>query len=110
MTGLRRVHVAQKAGLYAWSYDLGRRIGVWAHVPGRAFLAQALCGLEPCVSTLAGYKAERELGALIPKVVPKGGDRKSNAHDGRLKLTDLGIEHHQSSRQLLAALPSAGAP
>jgi N6-adenosine-specific RNA methylase IME4 len=56
----------------------------------------------------AGYSisAQRALGQLIPNVCSKGGDRKSNARGERLKLTDLGIEHNQSSRcQLLASLP-----
>jgi hypothetical protein len=37
----------------------------------------------------------------------KGGDKKSNSHDGILKLSDLGITLNQSSRyQLSASLPA----
>ena len=52
---------------------------------------------------MAGYKAEagRARAELIPRVCPKGGDRKSKSHDVTLKLPDLGIGR---------TLPAAGAP
>ena len=105
MTSFQHEHVARKPGLCTWSYDLGRRIGISGHVRGRAFLAQALCGLERPRLTRLVPAAQRGLGKLIPKVVPKGGDRKSKLQAATLKLDDLGIERTQSHRcQLLASL------
>lgn len=49
-------------------------------------------------------RAERQLGAMLPEVVKKGGDR-AKSHDVTL-LADLGIERMQSSRfQKIAQLP-----
>lgn len=50
--------------------------------------------------------AERRLGELLREMQLQGGDRKSNRHNGGLKLADLGIDEHQSRRwQQEAALP-----
>jgi hypothetical protein len=35
----------------------------------------------------------------------RGGDRRSNGHDDRLKLADLGLDHNQSKRWQQASLP-----
>jgi hypothetical protein len=49
-------------------------------------------------------RAERQLGAMLPEVVRKGGD-KAKSHDVTL-LSDLGIERMQSSRfQKIASVP-----
>lgn len=49
-------------------------------------------------------RAERQLGAMLPEVVKRGGDR-AKSHDVTL-LSDLGIQKMQSSRfQRLAQLP-----
>jgi hypothetical protein len=49
-------------------------------------------------------RAERQLGAMLPSVVKRGGDR-AKSHDVTL-LEDLGIERMQSSRfQKIAQLP-----
>jgi len=51
-------------------------------------------------------RAERKAGELIPKQIKIGGDRKSKTHNGFLKLSNLGIDDHQSSRwQLMASIP-----
>lgn len=40
----------------------------------------------------------RRLGMILNEVCPNGGDRKSDLHDARLKLTDLGINGNRSAR------------
>ncbi len=47
--------------------------------------------------------AERKAGKMLSQMGLKGGDRKSNGHDDRLKLSDLGITHNQSKRWQRAA-------
>ncbi|TWT55706.1 hypothetical protein [Allorhodopirellula solitaria] len=42
--------------------------------------------------------AERKAGKMLAQMQLKGGDRKSNGHDDRLKLSDLGITQNQSKR------------
>ncbi|WP_162006825.1 hypothetical protein [Roseimaritima sediminicola] len=42
--------------------------------------------------------AERKAGKLLSQLRLRGGDRKSNGHDDRLKLSDLGITQNQSKR------------
>jgi hypothetical protein len=51
-------------------------------------------------------RAERRAGALLAKLVKRGGDRKSSSHAESLKLSDLGIDHNQSARwQREASVP-----
>jgi hypothetical protein len=51
-------------------------------------------------------RAERRVGALLAETEMHGGERKSSAHNRHLKLQDIGIDHHQSSRwQQIATLP-----
>jgi len=51
-------------------------------------------------------RAERKAGQLLSELVYRGGNRRSNSHDGSLKLSDLGIGYNQSSRwQKEAAVP-----
>jgi protein gp37 len=51
-------------------------------------------------------RAERRAWELLAEQSLNGGDRKSESHDGRVKLGDLGIDKHQSSRwQTIAVLP-----
>jgi hypothetical protein len=51
-------------------------------------------------------RAERRAGQLLTGLVSRGGDRRSNRHDARLKLFDLGTNESQSTRwKLLAAIP-----
>lgn len=53
-------------------------------------------------------RAERKAGQLLSDLRLRGGDRKSSSHDGRLKLSDLGISQSQSKRwQKEAAIPEA---
>lgn len=40
--------------------------------------------------------AERKAGKMLSQMGLKGGDRKSNGHDDRLKLSDVGITQNQS--------------
>ena len=50
--------------------------------------------------------AERQAGMLLTQMLLRGGDRRSKAHDERLKLNDLGITRNQSTRwQLEARIP-----
>lgn len=42
--------------------------------------------------------AERRAGELLEELVAHGGNRRSSSHDENLKLSDLGIDHNQSSR------------
>ncbi len=42
--------------------------------------------------------AERKAGKMLSQMGLQGGDRKSNGHDDRLKLSDLGITQNQSKR------------
>lgn len=49
-------------------------------------------------------RAERQMGAMLPSVVKKGGDMAKS--QGATSLKDLGIEKNQSSRfQRIASLP-----
>ena len=51
-------------------------------------------------------RAERRGGEMLREMELRGGDRKSNSHDGSLKLSDMDLNLNQSSRwQLEAALP-----
>jgi N6-adenosine-specific RNA methylase IME4 len=51
-------------------------------------------------------QAERRAGEMLAEMPLKGGDRKSQSHDARVKLSDFGIEATQSHRwQLIASLP-----
>ena len=48
---------------------------------------------------------------MLAEMELRGGDRRSKTHDESLKLADLGIGHHQSSRwQRLASLPEPRRP
>lgn len=52
-------------------------------------------------------RAERKAGRLLANLCLRGGDRKSNGHRDRLKLSDLGITQSQSKRwQHAAGIPS----
>jgi hypothetical protein len=52
--------------------------------------------------------AERRAGELLGELVAHGGNRRSSCHHGNLKLSDLGINPHQSSRwRREAAVPEA---
>ena len=42
--------------------------------------------------------AERRAGELLNELVAHGGNRRSSSHTENLKLSDLGIDHNQSSR------------
>jgi hypothetical protein len=42
--------------------------------------------------------AERRAGELLGELIAHGGNRRSSSHDESLKLSDLGIDHNQSSR------------
>lgn len=49
---------------------------------------------------------QRRAGELLERLNLNGGDRKSESHDDRVKLGDLGVDANQSSRwQRVAAIP-----
>lgn len=51
-------------------------------------------------------RAERKAGVLLRELRLHGGDRKSSSIDRNLKLADLGIDRHESSRwQVTSTLP-----
>ena len=51
-------------------------------------------------------RAERRAGELLAEMALNGGDRRSELHDARVKLADIGIEPTQSHRwQTIAAMP-----
>lgn len=51
-------------------------------------------------------RSERRMGEALAELRLNGGDRKSESHDARLKLEDIGIGKDQSSRwKKLAAIP-----
>jgi hypothetical protein len=53
-------------------------------------------------------RAERKIGALIPEVFPRGGDRRSNSTGGSLKLEDFDLNWNFSARsQKLSDIPDA---
>src|SRR5262252_3251685 len=43
-------------------------------------------------------RAERKAGTMLAEMGLRGGDRRSNFHDGSLKLADLGIGYTDSHR------------
>lgn len=46
------------------------------------------------------------MGQILGKITQRGGDRKSKSHDATLKLEDIGVDKHKSSRlQKIASLP-----
>jgi hypothetical protein len=51
-------------------------------------------------------QAERRGGQILIEMAPHGGDHKSKGGDVHMKLTDLGINRHQSARwRQIAAVP-----
>jgi hypothetical protein len=73
----------------------------------RKYAASASLGLDAQnYAAEVKLRAERKAGILLGELRLRGGDRKSNGCDDRLKLEDLGITHSQSTRwQLQAKLP-----
>jgi len=75
----------------------------------RVWARSAAAGLE-AQNKAAELKlrAERKAGELLANLKLRGGDRKSNGHDDRLNLADLGINQAQSKRwQKEAKVPEA---
>ena len=73
----------------------------------RQYVKQAGMGLKAqneCAEIK--IRAERKGGELLHEMDLHGGDRKSTLHDGRLKLSDMGMNYTQSHRwQLEAFIP-----
>lgn len=75
----------------------------------RVWARSAAAGLEAQNKAAAlKLRAERKAGELLSTLKLRGGDRKSNGHDDRLNLADLGINQAQSKRwQKEAKVPEA---
>lgn len=105
-TGLIKFDQARQALMEAKTVDEVKEIRDKAEAL-RMYLKQQGAGLEMqnhCAEIK--LRAERRAGELLGEMPLNGGDRKSELHDERVKLSDVGISAIQSHRfQTIAQIP-----